>query len=329
MRSREAIRCLQLVVTGALLVFSTVPARAVPREEEAPSAASAEPSSADGAASGEPATPSPWRQGPAEVDLGQDIKLALTERHAFLPKEQASKALEANGNFHNEDVLGLVASASHGSEWFVVIQFEKEGYVKDDEKIDAEDLLKSLREGNEEANKERKEKGFPALALDGWADPPHYDKGLHHLAWALIVSDAQGKSVNYNTRILGRHGFVSLNLVTDPSKLDGFKSEATTLLAGTKFQQGARYEDFDASKDKVAEYGLAGLIAAGAGLGAMKLLKIGLIAKFWKVLVVAFIAGKKAIVLAVVALGAWLKKALGVRSKNLETPPPPPPPPGA
>jgi len=322
MSSREAIRCLLLMVTGALLVLSPMAARAAPgsapSDDSAPSAASAEPGAADGAASAEP---SPWRQGPTEVDLGNDIKLAVSERHAFLPKEQAKQALEANGSFHNENVLGLVAAASHSGEWFVVLRFEKEGYVKDDEQVDADDLLKSLREGNEEANKERQQKGFPALRLDGWSDPPHYDKALHQLVWALIVSDAEGRSVNYNTRILGRHGFVSLNLVTDPSKLDGFRPEAKTLLAGTAFQQGARYEDFDSSKDKVAEYGLAGLIAAGAGLGAAKLIKIGLIAKFWKVIVVAFIAGKKFIVLALVGLGAWLKKALGQRNRNIETPP--------
>jgi uncharacterized membrane-anchored protein len=309
MSSRGAIRCLLLVLIGALLVLGT------PR-------ASAEPSAPEGAASAESAKPpSAWRQGPAEVALEHDIKLALADRHAFLPKEQASKFLEANGSLHNEDVLGLVASASHSSEWFVVIQFDKAGYVKDDEKIDAEELLKSLREGNDEANKERKEKGFPALALDGWSDPPHYDRTVHHLVWALVVSDTQGKSVNYNTRILGRHGFVSLILVTDPSKLEGFKPEAQTLLAGTQFQKGARYEDFDSSKDKVAEYGLAGLIAAGAGLGAAKLIKIGLIAKFWKVIVVALVAGKKFVVLALAGLGAWIKRALGQRSKNIETPP--------
>ena len=33
-----------------------------------------------------------------------------------------------------------------------------------------------------------------------------------------------------------------------------------------QFDEGARYADFNASTDKTAEYGLAGLVAAGAGL---------------------------------------------------------------
>jgi len=323
MNSREAIKRALTTIVAASLLLAAPSALAAPEKahstEGAP-AASAEAATPEPAVSAEPATPSAWRQGPTEVDLGHDIDLALTERHAFLPKEQANKVLEANGSFHNDDVLGIVAPADHGTDWFVVIQYEAEGYVKDDESIDADDLLKDLREGNDAANEERKQKGFSVLNLDGWSDPPHYDKAQHHLVWALIVSDPEGKSVNHNTRILGRHGFVSLTLVTDPSKLAAFKPEATALLGGTKFRSGARYADFDSSKDKVAEYGLAGLVAAGAGLGAAKLIKIGLLAKFWKLILVGIMAGKKFIVLGLVALGALVKKWMD-RAKGVETGP--------
>jgi uncharacterized membrane-anchored protein len=260
---------------------------------------------------GAPTEPSPWRQGPTKIDLGHELDLELSQRYAFLPKQFAKQALEANGNFTDDSLLGIVASADHGTDWFVVLEFADEGFVKDDEEIDAKELLEGLREGNEEANEARKERGFPALKLEGWSDAPHYDRAKHQLIWALIVADDTGKSVNYNTRILGRRGYVSLNLVTDPAKLASYKSEATTLLASTQFRQGARYADFDASKDKVAEYGLAGLIAAGAGLGAAKFVKIGLLAKFWKVILLAVVAGKKFIVLGLIALGALLKKYLG------------------
>ena len=89
--------------------------------------------------------------------------------------------------------------------------------------------------------------------------------------------------------------------------------EAEVLLSSTSFGPGERYEDFNASSDKTAEYGLAGLIAAGAGLGAGKLIKLGLIAKFWKVILVAFAAGKKLIVVGLGAGAAAVKKALGGR----------------
>jgi len=294
-----------LVVAGAMAAPDPAPA-----DSAAPSASAAAPEAA-GSAEPPDDEPSRWQQGPASIDLGHEITLELTPAYGFLPKEFAAKALEANGSFYNENLLGIVAGADHSVDWFAVIRFEDEGYVKDDEEIDADELLEGMREGNEEANKERKTRGFNALKLEGWSDPPHYDKAKHHLVWALIVSDPEGKSVNYNTRILGRKGFISVNLVTDPEKLGAFKAHATALLTGTRFKQGARYEDFNSDTDKVAEYGLAGLVAAGAGLGAAKFVKIGLFAKFWKVILAVLIAGKKFIVVALIAAGALLKKVFG------------------
>jgi uncharacterized membrane-anchored protein len=260
--------------------------------------------------------PSAWQQGPARVDLGHDVLLDLPRQHAFLPKEYAAKALVEMGNPYVDNVLGLVAAADHGADWFVVIQYDGDGHVKDDETIDAEELLSSLREGNAEVNKERGERGFKPLTLEGWSEAPHYDKQQHRLVWALVVSDADGKSVNYNTRLLGRHGYTSLNLVTDPEKLGQYKAQAIELLAATHYDTGARYEDFQPEHDKVAEYGLAGLVAAGAGVGAAKLVKIGLLAKFWKLIMVALVAGKKLIVVGLLAVAAFVKKLLGGRKSE-------------
>lgn len=283
------------------------------------SAAAISPAPADSAEAAAPpadaAEPSPWQPGPRRVDLGNDIAIDLPAGYAYLPKAESAQVLEKNGSFHHEDLLGLLTGADLSGDWFVVLRYEAEGYIKDDEEVDAGDLLDSLREGTDAANEERKQKGFPALALDGWSDPPHYDKAKHHLIWGLIVSDPEGKSVNYNTRILGRRGFISLNLVTDPARLAEFKPHAITLLGTTAFAQGARYEDFDSKNDKVAEYGLAGLVMAGAGLGAAKLVKLGLLAKFSKVIIAALIAGKKFVVVALVAIGAAVKKLFGAKKQ--------------
>jgi uncharacterized membrane-anchored protein len=204
-----------------------------------------------------------------------------------------------------------VAPKDDQSDWFVTIRYEEEGYIKDDEKIDADEILSAIREGTEEANKERVDKGFKPLKIDGWMDPPRYDQSVHHLVWALQVSDDEGKSINYNTRVLGRHGYASINLVTGPEHLAEYKPQAGALLAASAFAKGSRYEDFNTKTDKVAEYGLAGLVLGGAGLAAAKLVKLGLLAKFWNVIVVALIAGKKAIIVALVAAAAVIKKLFG------------------
>jgi uncharacterized membrane-anchored protein len=212
-------------------------------------------------------------------------------------------------------VLGLIASTDPKAEWFAVLRFEDSGFIKDDEKIDADELLSALKDGAKEGNEERQKRGFKPLTVEGWSEAPRYEPAQHHLVWALIVSDPDGKSVNLNTRILGRKGYVSLNLVTDPGKLAEYRGNAQTLLAHTSFNAGARYQDFNEKTDKVAEYGLAGLVLAGAGLGAAKLVKLGLLAKFSKVIFAALIAGKKLIVAAAIAVGAFLKKVFSGRDQ--------------
>ena len=128
--------------------FGSSPARADPSPSEhgVPS---------DSASASPPATEFHWRAGPLTLDLGHDIALALPERHAFLGGAEAAKLLEKNGSFHNEDLLGLVVGRSENEKWFVTIRYDEEGYVKDTESINADELLTAIKDGTEEANEER------------------------------------------------------------------------------------------------------------------------------------------------------------------------------
>jgi len=314
-------RFIHFTLLACLAVFSAwaAPASARPAGTSASAASSAPatpPAHDEEAADAAAKPPSEWRLGPETIDLGHELTLALPAQDGFLPPRPAAKLLESLGNLHNENLLGMVASKEAKANWFVTIRYVEEGHVKDDEKIDAAELLSSIREGTEEANKERVEKGFKAMHVEGWIDPPVYDQSQHHLVWALSASSDEFKSVNFNTRILGRSGYVSINLVTTPELLAGFKPEGAAVLHATHFNPGARYEDFNAKTDKVAEYGLAGLVLGGAGLGAMKLVKIGLLAKFWKVIVGVLIAGKKAVIAAIIAIVAVIKRLFGRKKAN-------------
>jgi uncharacterized membrane-anchored protein len=285
-----------LLVVAALGSWS---ARA--RADSGPAPASSEP----------PKVQYHWQEGPQTIQLPHDISMQLPERHAFLGGKEAAQLMEKNGSLYNDNLLGLVVGQGDDDKWFVSIRYDDEGYVKDTEAIDANQLLTALKDGTEEANKERQEHGFAPFHVEGWSEPPHYEKSVHHLVWALTVNGDDGRSANFNTRVLGRRGIVSLNLVCDPGELGADKSEVAALLAGTAFKSGSRYEDFDSKSDKVAEYGLAGLVLGGVGLGAAKLVKVGLIAKFWSVIVAALIAAKKAIILAIAAAAAFLKRLFG------------------
>jgi uncharacterized membrane-anchored protein len=304
----------------------------------APAAAPPTAASASDSASGDPASaPSEedpgakpkvrfhWKSGPQSIDLGHDISLALPERDSFLGGPEAGQLLEKLGNFHNDNLLGVVVSNDEKATWFVTIRYDEEGYVKDTDAIDADDLLSAIKEGTEEGNKEREAHGFKPLHVSAWSELPRYDKGVHHLVWALRANSDDGESVNFNTRVLGRKGIVSLNLVCDPEDLSSNKPEVATLLQGTGFQRGSRYEEFNSKTDKMAEYGLAGLILGGAGLGAAKLVKIGLLAKFWKVILAALIAGKKAILLGLAGAVAFVKRFFGRKTKTTQATPSTPP----
>jgi uncharacterized membrane-anchored protein len=253
------------------------------------------------------ATPAPaevhynWEPGPKKISLGHDLELDLPADQVYLNADDAKKLLEKEGNIEGEGFLGMVVGKDPEASYWISLRFDDEGYIKDDEKIDADAILKSLREGQEEGNKERKDHGFPPLFIDGWSEAPHYDKVEHKLVWAIDVHSDRGKSVNFNTRVLGRKGFASVNLITSPDKLPQYKPAGQETLAATKFTNGSRYADFNSKTDKVATYGLVGLIGAGAGA---VLLKGGLFAK----LLVLLAKGAKLIALAFVGLWAWLKK---------------------
>lgn len=278
-------------------------------------AASAAP--ADAAPDGEGGSKIPWQPGPKAIDLGHGAKLDLPESHAFLAMPDAGKLMEKMGNLYNEDLLGLVVSKNEADEYIVTLRYEESGYIKDDEELDGKELLESIQDGEDEYNEERKKLGFSAIHAAGWDEEPHYDKQKHELIWGLRIEASDGGSINYNTRILGRNGFISLNLVTDKQHLAEYKPAGALLLSKTAFESGKRYADFNSSTDKVAEYGLTGLVLGGAGLGLAKAAKIGLLAKFGKVIIGLLVAGKKLIVVAALAIGAALKSLF---KKNDERP---------
>jgi uncharacterized membrane-anchored protein len=176
--------------------------------------------------------------------------------------------------------------------WFVVIQYDEDGYVKDDdaEKINYADLLKQMQNSIRESSAERAKQGYSSLKLIGWATPPRYDRG------------SPENTLNYNIRMLGRTGVLVLNAVAGMNKLAEIEAATPQILAMADFNEGNRYTDFDKSKDKVATYGIAGLVLGAAGLKIAA--KVGLLAVAGKYLAVLW----KPIVAAAVGLSAFMKR---------------------
>lgn len=258
-----------------------------------------------------------WTEGPVTAELGDNLaKVDVPEGYVFADADESRKFMEMTGNPPTGRELGVIMPAAEGKNWFLIFEYEEAGFIKDDDKdeIDADAILESVREGTEASNEERKKLGAGPIHVVGWFEKPHYDSKSHNLVWAI---EAKGevdtdRSVNYDVRLLGRRGYVSATLVTDPGSLQADLPHVQTLLSGFSFQQGNRYADW-VSGDKVAEYGLTALVAGGAGAAAMKM---GLFAKLGKLLA----KGGKLIIVALVGLAAGIKKLFGGKKEEGEAP---------
>jgi len=223
--------------------------------------------------------------GPIQGDLGGIATVDVPEGYGFVGKGGASKFMEMLQNPSDGSEIGVVLSPT--KEWFVVFTFSNDGYIKDsDRDLDAKAILASIKEGTEQANKTRRERGWSTLEVVGWQQPPFYDPQTNNLTWAIKGKSDNGMSINHSTRLLGRRGVMNVDLVLDPDALSSAMPAFTDLLTSFSFKPGQKYSEFT-SGDKVAEYGLAGLVLGGAGVA---LVKTGLLQKFWKLIVVGFLA---------------------------------------
>lgn len=245
-----------------------------------------------------------WKEGPTTATLGNMAEFEVPEGFRFVGKPGAGRFMELLQNPSDGDELGVLLNVEDG--WFVVFDFSDMGYVKDDDrKLDAKAILSSIREGTEASNKIRKQRGWPTMQIVGWHTEPHYDEETNNLTWSIIGRSDDGDSINHSTRLLGRRGVMRLNLVAGPDEIDAALPAFDEMVANFTFTSGNKYSEFTRG-DKVAEYGLAGLIVGGTGVA---LVKSGLLQKFAKVIV----AG-------VVALLAAIKKLFnGLRGRDTAT----------
>jgi len=227
-----------------------------------------------------------WQNGPIEGAVAGKASIKVPKDYVFLDAQNTKRFLELNGN-PPDDRHYLIAPKSLS--WFAVFSFDESGYIKDDEKIDPDDLLKSLKDSDGPGNEERKRLGMRPLYTDGWQVPPHYDSDTKRLEWGIrLRTDNDDKLVNYTSRLLGRTGVMKAVLVSDPESLDGDIRDFKLVLKKFSYNSGESYEEFK-SGDKVAEYGLAALVLGGAAAVATKkgfwALLGGFFAAFWKILV--------------------------------------------
>lgn len=240
------------------------------------------------------------------VQLGLVASLDIPAGFKYLDGRQASWVLhDLWGNPYSE-TLGMLLPESESpytrSCWAVVITYDEDGHVKDDDAKDIKynELLSEMQKQIKDANPERVKEGGRAIELTGWAEPPYYDAKTHKLYWAKKLRDVGDTEefLNYNIRVLGRKGVLVLNAIGGLDQLGAIKAQTPTILSATNFASGNTYGEFDSSVDKVAAYGIAGLIAGGI------LAKTGLLAKLG-ILLLKFM---KPLIAGLAGFGAWFMR---------------------
>jgi len=223
-----------------------------------------------------------WQAGPAEGKIAGKASVTVPKGYYFLPAADTSKFLTLMNNLPRQDSYTL---APESLDWFSIFDFEAIGYVRDDEKLDPDAILESLKEGNLRGNEERKKRGLPTLILEGWFVAPHYDLQTQRLEWATKLRSASGDIVvNYKIRMLSRSGVMNAILVSAPATLDNDIRAFKATLTGFSFDAGERYSEYRTG-DKIAEYGLTGLILGGAAAAAAKTGLFKVVGKFAFVIV--------------------------------------------
>ncbi|MBK1882800.1 DUF2167 domain-containing protein [Luteolibacter pohnpeiensis] len=235
--------------------------------------------------------------------IGTMAQIEIPDGYCFTGADGTIKLMREYGNLTSGAELGYLSPMDFS--WFAEFEFDEVGYVKDNEKdkLDADEILKQLRENQKAANKMLRERGSPTLTVVGWHTPPFYNPDTKNLEWAIKLHSSDGTdTINYKTKLLGRRGVMDVVLVCSEEQLSTVVPQYEKLLKGFTFKKEESYAAFTKG-DKVAKYGLTGLIVGGTLLAAAK---TGLLAKLWK-----------PIAAGLVAIGTMIKRI--IRGKKQES----------
>lgn len=245
-----------------------------------------------------------WVKGPTTVEVPGKSRLVVPEGYVFLDQRDTDRFLELHQNPPSGEEVMV---GREDLNWVAYLSFSDEGYVKDDEQIDADALLQAMQEGAKQGNQERRRRGWAEVQVTGWAVPPAYNNDTKRLEWATVLESEGRRNVNFSTKVLGRRGHTSVILVTGTDELAAARPEFNTVLGGYTFDEGERYADW-VPGDKVATYGLAALVLGGAAALATK-------KGLWAVIAGFVVAKAKFLIAGLIAVAAVMRRFLTGRKK--------------
>ncbi len=210
-----------------------------------------------------------YQQG--KVVLGDDLAtIIIPKGFKYLNAEQSNYVLTELWGNPPSDVLGMlfpdsISPLSDNFTYAIEISYSEDGYVDDEDAQDINytELLEELQKDTEQENVQRKIEGYETYKLIGWAQAPYYDAESKKLHWAkeLKFEGTEVNTLNYNFRVLGRKGYLVLNAIGDIDILPLVNEDADKILTSISFNEGNKYSEFNPEIDKVAAYGVGGLVA--------------------------------------------------------------------
>lgn len=227
-----------------------------------------------------------------EIKLaGGKTSLLVPADYYYLSPEDSKRVLEeAWGNPEDDLILGMLFPARYtvldDDAWGVALSYVDDGYVSDKDAADInyDELLSEMTSDTLEESNWRLENGYEPIELIGWAEKPYYDQTTNKLYWAKEIrfGDSEVNTLNYSVRALGRQGYLEMNFIAGMNQLDEINQDREKVLAMSNFNPGSTYSEFNPDIDKVAAYGIGGLIA-GKVLAKAGLLAVALVflKKFW------------------------------------------------
>ena len=132
-----------------------------------------------------------WVVGPGKGPMKDIAAIDVPAGYIFAKAADVPKLMELMENPVSGREAGFLATEDMS--WFMVLEFDDDGYVKDEDKdeLDAGTLMSTMTENQQSGNEARKERGWDELKLQGWATEPHYDVKTNNLKWAIKLSSSQ------------------------------------------------------------------------------------------------------------------------------------------
>jgi uncharacterized membrane-anchored protein len=202
----------------------------------------------------------------------ENFSLRLDPNLRFIDAEETARIMIKDwGNpashVMEQNPLGMIVDQSfpQGARWGIVITASHDGHVPDKDAawMDENNLLQILRKEYLKMNKQRKASGAAPVTSVDWALEPQYNAADHHITWAKQLGFGKDgtRTLNYAVRILGRENAIHMNAVGPMDQLDSITTSMQSIVAGSSFDDGYRYEDFNPLYHRTADYGLKGLVA--------------------------------------------------------------------